>query len=293
MKMDFESIDLHRQSDYLARFNACPQKASEYSFINLWGWAENYGLYWAWTEELVVIKQTRPEIVYWAPVGPWEEIDWQEFFLKYFEQETQFVRVPENLLSSWKNVIKRDLEVDETRGHWDYLYSIPELVGLAGKRFHKKRNLLNQFKKNYDYTYVPLGPDMIDMALAMQRDWCTWRDCESSESLSAENSAISRVLNCEGKLENITGGAILIENNMVAYTVAETLIDDTLLIHFEKGNPDYKGVYQGINQMFLNKMDDKFRIVNREQDLGDEGLRKAKMSYNPVDFIKKYSIRVL
>ncbi|MCP4681159.1 MAG: DUF2156 domain-containing protein [Desulfobacterales bacterium] len=292
MKLNFEAIDLHRQSDYLTFFNACPQKASEYSFINLWGWAEKYGLYWAWTEELVIIKQTLPEIVYWAPVGPWEEIDWKAFFKKHIEQGTKFVRVPEDLLSLWKNSIEHDLKIDETRGHWDYIYSVPELVELRGKRFHKKRNLLNKFEKSYEYKYIPLSPDMIDMALAMQQDWCTWRDCESSESLSAENDAISRVLNCEGKLENITGGAILVENNMVGYTVAENVTDDTVVIHFEKGDPDYKGVYQAINQMFLKNMDEKITTVNREQDLNDEGLRKAKMSYNPVDFIKKYSVTV-
>ena len=79
---------------------------------------------------------------------------------------------------------------------------------------------------------------------------------------------------------------------MVAYTVAERLDKDTLLIHFEKGNPEYKGVYQAINQMFLANLTDEFTIVNREQDLGDEGLRKAKLSYNPFNFLRKYKVSI-
>ena len=79
---------------------------------------------------------------------------------------------------------------------------------------------------------------------------------------------------------------------MVAYTVAERLTRDTLLIHFEKGNPEYKGVYQAVNQMFLANLTDEFIIVHREQDLDDEGLRKAKLSYNPMDFLRKYKVTI-
>jgi len=77
---------------------------------------------------------------------------------------------------------------------------------------------------------------------------------------------------------------------MVAYTIAESLTKDTLVIHFEKGNQDCKGVYQAINQMFLEHSGNKFEWVNREQDLDNQGLRKAKLSYNPVNFLKKYRV---
>jgi hypothetical protein len=137
---------------------------------------------------------------------------------------------------------------------------------------------------------MPLGPELIDCALTMQEDWCTWRDCESSETLAAENRAIARVLQAWDKLEGITGCAILVDREMVAYTVAEQLTDDMLLIHFEKGKSDYKGIYQAVNQMFLAHTGSNATVVNREQDLGDGGLRKAKLSYHPVDFLRKYRI---
>ena len=84
------------------------------------------------------------------------------------------------------------------------------------------------------------------------------------------------------------GGAIFVDHQMATYTVAEDFGDRTLLIHFEKGDPGYKGVYQAINQFFLDSVKDRFTVVNREQDLGSEGLRKAKLSHHPIDFVRKF-----
>ena len=290
MSLNFEPIILDKQHEYLECFAQCSQKASDYSFVNLWGWTKEYGLYWAWSDRLVWIKQTIPEEFYWAPIGTWEEIDWNKCFDDYFSSSTVFIRIPEILLQLWKESFGQKIIMEETRGHWDYLYSVAELMELKGKRFHKKKNLLNQFKKKYDFKYVPLEAEMIDKAMAMQEDWCTWRDCESIESLSAENRVISRILNNWTKLSGLTGGAIIVDQEMAGYTIAEGLSKDTLVIHFEKGSPYYKGIYQAVNQMFLEHSGSKFKIVNREQDLDDEGLRKAKLSYNPLDFLKKYRI---
>ena len=93
-------------------------------------------------------------------------------------------------------------------------------------------------------------------------------------------------------LSGVTGGALKVDSTLVAYTVAEAMPDNTLVIHFEKGCPDFKGSYQAINQMFLENDAGTSTLVNREQDLGDQGLRKAKLSYNPVDFVRKYRVTV-
>jgi hypothetical protein len=162
---------------------------------------------------------------------------------------------------------------------------------LKGNRYHKKKNLVNQFKKKYDFTYLPFGPDMVSQAIYMQEDWCTWRDCESYDTLAAENKAIGKVLDNWQMLSGITGGALLVGQDLAAYTVAEVLPDNTTVIHFEKGCPGFKGVYQAINQIFLAQDESPgSNIVNREQDIGDEGLRKSKLSYHPMDFIRKYEV---
>jgi uncharacterized protein len=286
MSLQFEPITIDRHKDYLELFGGCTQKASDYSFVNLWGWADEYGLEWAWDENLVWIKQMKPETVFWAPVGPWKIIDWEKILGSKLSESSIFIRIPEELMSIWKDSGKGGLKIEETRGHWDYLYSVEDLVELKGNRFHKKKNLLSQFIKAYRYDYIPLDHDMVEKALSMQEDWCTWRDCEASETLSSENRVIEKVLRAWDKLPGLKGGAVV-----VSYTVAESLTDDTLLIHFEKGSQNYKGAYQAINQKFLEHNRTGYKTVNREQDLDDEGLRKAKLSYNPVGFLKKYKIR--
>lgn len=292
MKLTFRPITIEKQSEYLDFFSRCPQKTSDYSFINLWGWAEEYGLCWAWENDLVWLKQTRPDLYYWAPIGAWQEINWPERFTRLAITAGTFIRIPDEMVQIWKAGLADRLRIESTRAQWDYLYSISDLVDLQGNRFHKKKNLLYQFQKKYDYTYRTFGPDTVELALAMQTDWCTWRDCESSENLSAENRVIERILKNWGRLAGLAGGALVVDQKMVAYTVAEPLTNDILLIHFEKASSEFKGGYQAINQMFLSQSAQNFKIVNREQDLGDEGLRKAKLSYHPVDFLPKSKVEI-
>ena len=292
MELTFEPIDLEQQAHYLQRLAQCGQIASDYSFVNLWSWSEQYGLHWAWQEHLVWIRQTRPTETFWAPVGNWEAVNWPKMLKAAADCCPRINRVPEKLLEIWKAQSHAPVAIAESRDHWDYLYDRRELVDLAGNRFHKKKNLLNQFKNKYETVYLPFGPDMVAQAKGMQEDWCTWRDCESNDTLASENRAIAKVLDNWQQLFGVTGGALRVDNTLVAYTVAEVMPDNTLVIHFEKGCPEYKGSYQAINQLFLENDESSCTMVNREQDLGDPGLRKAKLSYNPVDFVRKYRVTV-
>lgn len=292
MKLFFEPITIDKQNKYLDYFSRCPQKTSDYSFINLWGWAEEYGLLWAWENDLIWLKQTKPEVRFWAPIGTWQDINWPTRFKKLAISACSFIRIPEELVQIWKIGLSDLLRIESAKGQWDYLYLISDLVNLQGNRFHKKKNLLYQFQKNYDYAYLKLGSDTVAMARTMQADWCSWRDCESSENLSAENRVIDRILKNWDRFIGMTGGVLMVNQKIAAYTVAEALTNDMLLIHFEKASPEFKGSYQAINQMFLFHSAQNFKIVNREQDLDDEGLRKAKLSYHPVDFLRKSKVEI-
>ena len=292
MNLHFEPIQLDRRMEYAQRLAQCPQVASDYSFLNLWAWAEDYGLSWAWEADLVWIQQSDPEMVYWAPIGDWEEIDWRERFRQDGDEITRFRRVPQALVDYWHTGLGELPIMVADRGNWDYIYACEDLIALKGNRYHKKKNLLNQFRKKYNHHYVPLKSELVELAIGMQTDWCTWRDCESSDILSAENRAIYKILEEWDHLDGTLGGALMVDERMVAYTVAEALTDDTVLIHFEKGDTQYKGVYQAMNQMFLENSASRFTSVNREQDLNDEGLRKAKLSYQPADFLKKYHVEL-
>ena len=287
----FEPISLSRQQEYLKIMNASSVRASDYSFINLWAWAEELGLSWAWDNGLVWIKQTRHVPCLWAPVGPWEGVPWDKVFNDFEIYGLVFTRVPEELLFQWLAQLPGRVQAEDARELWDYLYSVSELVDLSGKKFHRKKNLLNQFKKKFPFRYHDITPSHLHTVLAMQEEWCAWRDCESTEMLSAENRCIMRVLEAWDELPGIMGAIISVDDKPAAFTVAEALREDMLLIHFEKGLPAYSGIYQAINQMFLEH-NRTYSLVNREQDLGDEGLRKAKLSYNPTGFVWKYLVRI-
>ena len=99
--MVFEPISLDKRTDYLELLNGCPQVGSDYSFLNLWAWADEYGLRWAWEDNLVWIRQSRPHELLWAPVGPWNQIDWKSRFVENRSRQTDFIRVPQQLADSW------------------------------------------------------------------------------------------------------------------------------------------------------------------------------------------------
>ncbi|MEZ6854023.1 DUF2156 domain-containing protein [Halodesulfovibrio aestuarii] len=292
----FEPISFDRKDEYMERLAQSKTKSSDFSFTNIWGWADEYALEWAWTPNLVWIRQSSsgaseiPVVRYWAPVGNWDNVDWAD--CPYMKQARTYHRVPERLLEIWNEKLGDRITAHEDRGQWDYIYDVQELGELRGKKFHKKKNLVNQFKKNYTYTYEPMTADCVEAVLEMQEEWCMWRECEESQSLLAENDAIRRVLEQWDVIPTLIGGSIQVDGKVVAYTVAEAINDETVVIHFEKGKTDYKGIYQAINNFFLTDGGSRFTYVNREQDLDDEGLRKAKMSYNPSDFVKKFVVEV-
>lgn len=292
MQMSFEPITADYQNAYNHKLSRCTQIASDYSFVNVWGWGPEYGLQWAWHDDLVWLRQSIPHEALWAPVGDWSAVDWQKLLPWLGTICDRMIRVPESLLRHLEETLPEVPKMSESRGQWDYLYSRQDLAALSGNRYHKKKNLVNQFKKKYDWTYIPFGPEMVDQALSMQEDWCTWRDCESHDTLAAENKAIARILKHWQHFQNVTGGALRVVDTLVAYTIAEYMPDKSMVIHFEKGNPDFKGSYQAINQMFVETVASRIATVNREQDLDDEGLRKAKLSYHPFDFIKKFEIHL-
>lgn len=289
MALNFEPVTLNRQKEYRELLTGSRWEASDYSFTNLWTWCSEYGLTWAWEDDIVWIHQKEPVSVYWAPVGRWENVDWEERLQRHFSGPARFTRVPEPLVKLWKDALPDRVSAQAAEDHWDYLYSVEELIALKGNRFHKKKNLLNQFLKSYEHEYKPITLDCIEETIGMQESWCTWRDCESDKTLAAENQAIERVLIHWEELEGLFGGAVYVDDKMVAFTVAEAQNDETIIIHFEKGLVDYKGVYQAINQMFLAE-NAAYKVVNREQDMGEEGLRKAKRSYNPIDYVRKFKV---
>jgi hypothetical protein len=291
MTNDYTPVSMKDMRRYLEILSKNTSQASDYSFANLWGWAPYYGLEWRFDGPLCWIRQSRPTPCYWAPVGPWDAVEnWRN--CPEMAAGSRFIRVPHALCEQWSVDLGDGLEIVEERGQWDYLYLASELSTLSGRRFHKKKNLLSQFQKQYRYEYRSLSGGCVETVLKMQTEWCRWHDCEQSETLLAENDAVARVLIHWNDIPGLCGGIIRIDGVPVAYTLAEPLNNTTLVIHFEKAANGVKGAYQAINYLFCNDVGKNFLYINREQDLGDEGLRRAKLSYNPVDFSRKCAVIV-
>lgn len=176
------------------------------------------------------------------------------------------------------------------RDNWDYVYGVRDLADLAGDKYHGKRNHVAQFEAEHEYEYRPLTPDVVSGCEEVQDLWCDEKHCDLSASLRAEARAVKEALRSLERLSAV-GGCILIAGKVEAFTLGEPLNQDTVTIHLEKANAKYHGLYQVINQQFLAHRWRDFAYVNRQQDLGVEGLRKAKLSYYAHHMVEKHIVR--
>lgn len=172
---------------------------------------------------------------------------------------------------------------------WDYVYARESLATLKGKKLHGKRNHINKFLSKYPaYEYKTLDASMIGDCLALYEKWIAEK-AEMAESLSDEKRSVLLALNHMEELE-LTGGAIYIDGELRAFTLGERLHPHMQLIHIEKADTAFDGLYPMINQQYVLHMDEAIELVNREEDMGVEGMRKAKRSYQPIKMIEKYMI---
>jgi len=174
--------------------------------------------------------------------------------------------------------------IKKDRDNFDYLYKRVDLAQLNGRKFHKKRNLIKIFSGVYKTVVKPITPANTANAKHVLEQWRASR--ENPGDYAAGIEALDKI-----KELKLYGIIVYIENQPVAYTLGEEYRNGTsFVVHFEKALSQYKGLYQYINYAFAISLPDKYKHINREQDLGDKGLRQAKMSYHPDAFIRKYKI---
>ena len=173
------------------------------------------------------------------------------------------------------------------RDYCDYIYLSERLSSLSGKKLHGKRNHINRFMEN-DWVYEPITQDNIADARRMNDEWCKRYNCTEDPGLNHEACAVKRAFENFFAL-GFTGGLLRVNGHVVAYTMGEPVNEDTFVVHIEKAFPDVQGAYPMINQQFVRHACANYKYVNREEDLGDEGLRKAKLSYYPDILLEKYT----
>ncbi|MBW6520710.1 MAG: DUF2156 domain-containing protein [Desulfoarculaceae bacterium] len=270
-------------TEYLHRF---PPEISELTFTNLYVWRRTRPI-WIDTfrNSLIFFAEAKTGLVVLGnPVGP---VSLAEVFGEYESLITGADRFPKTMIADL--TLLPGTTVIEDRDNADYVYRLEDLVTLAGRNFIKKRNHINQCLAAYPCQYEIITPESVAECLAMQARWCTARDCQDEAGLCGEYLAIDETLRHYGKF-GLIGGAIRIEGTIEAFTIGEALNPTTAVCHFEKAMPQFQGLGQLINQWFAQNSLSVFTYVNREQDLGIPGLRRAKESYVPDHLVEKVRI---
>lgn len=175
----------------------------------------------------------------------------------------------------------------QDRDNYDYIYTSERLASLAGKKLHAKRNYVNQFLLG-DWEFEEITPDNFAECLEMNAKWCQENGCSEDRNKQREVCAVQRSFDHFEEL-GFSGALLKLDGAVVAYTVGEPLNSDTFVVHFEKAFSEVRGAYPAINNLFVKNCLMGYRYVNREEDMGIEGLRKAKLSYQPDILLTEYS----
>ncbi len=262
-------------------FQALPDGISEFTFANIYLFREqhNYSLTRAPEGILIILGQDGDRRFFMCPFGLPDKA-----FLNVLMMNNQRMKC---VSASQKTILAAmGFSVTEDRDNFDYLYSRKELAELTGRKFQKKRNLIKAFINNYNYEGRPLLQELLPDALKILDAWRN--EHQSMGDYSAAREALEK---CE-ELQ-LCGGIYYVDGEPAAYSLGEELARGTsFVIHFEKTLNQYKGMYQFINQAFASIIPDSYTTLNREQDLGDEGLRHAKHSYRPISYVEKYQGRL-
>ena len=181
------------------------------------------------------------------------------------------------------------LKLNPNRDFFDYVYLSSDLSDLPGSKYRKIRNRLNKFVKNYKYEIESISEDNINDIRKFLKRWCLWKDCESDPLLENERKAVMYSISNFFKL-GLSGITIIVNGNIEACVVYEQMKPDTIVVHYEKGSPDFDGIYKAINMETAKILQKNYTYINRESDMNLPGLRKAKMSYRPHHMIEVYHI---
>lgn len=290
MELNWEILSMENQREYREILSGTPERSAHYTFASLWGWDAICAYEWAWDGPLVWIRANLPSRLAMAPVGNWDAVDWAVALPERWPSGTVFHDVPAVLARLWEQAIPGRIRVEPSRGEWEYVHRVQDLVALRGNRFRSKAQKLRRFTETCRPGFEAVGPENIGEVRAFQEEWCRIRCCGSEQALEEENRAIEATLRDWEKLPGLFGGALRVGGLMVAYTLAEPLDDETVVIRFEKALPGLKDAYQAVNQLFLERSCGAFTWVNREEDMGDPGMREAKMSYRPERFVEKATV---
>ena len=262
------------------------------SFSNLCSWRFLYDTQFAVVDNFLVFKFWAGEqLAYMMPVGTGDlkAVLWE--LIEDARKENQhfcMLGVCSNMRADLEAILPGQFTFTEDRDYADYIYLRSDLSTLKGKKFQAKRNHINRFRNTYpDYEYTPITPDRIQECLDLEAEWCKANNCDQHEGTGNERRALVYALHNFEEL-GLTGGILHVDGKIAAFTFGMPINQDTFGVHVEKADTSIDGAYAMINYEFANHIPEQYVYLNREEDLGIEGLRKAKLSYQPAIILEKY-----
>jgi hypothetical protein len=269
----------------------------DFSFANMCSWSFFYDSEFAIVDHLLLIRffigtNGNRRRAYMHPAGTGDLRN----AIRLLEEDAQATGQPLRMLGITPNM-KQELESAlpgqftyhlET-DFFDYIYLRTDLETLTGKRYQSKRNHINKFKNTHTYSYHPLTPETVDECIQTEQLWLNENaNPENQAALTLEQRSINFALTHHAPL-GITGGLVRVDGHIAAFTYGFPINHNTFGVHAEKALAAYEGLYNLINHEFAAHIPPQYLYVNREEDLGIPGLRRAKQSYHPAILLQKYT----
>ena len=273
----------------------CCKQMCDFTFGNLYCWSAAEHTEIAEKDDFLFLRSTFNGVTSYA--FPWGEGDMNKA-LSLVVSDSQkrgadlsFFCVAQEQIPYLESFFGSRLIIKEQRDYFDYVYSSESLSALSGRRLHSKKNHVNSFNRKHKYSFEELKHGNIGECLEFSHKW--FMENESTQRLEAER----QVIDCAFKNYNELSfkGALLRVNGQVqAYCLGEPMADgESFCTHFEKASADFQGAYAVVNMLFADMLKNEYKYINREDDAGVEGLRKAKSSYQPLHLVKKYYAKVI
>jgi hypothetical protein len=290
--LELKSINLEDRPLFDHYFNAFLPKISEYTFTNLFIWSKPKNIRYAVHEGgLIMTALDRDGRNYFLPPIGFNDCNKVLGFMISFGIQNN-IRLIELLPEFQKRFLKGfSCWIEPDRNSFDYIYKTSSLASLKGWRLDGKRGFIKKFLDNYSYEYVQYNEGYNKLCLELYEKWLGGKKLRD-KNLSDEYFSFSEFLrNYNSLSDTLAGGLIFVKDRLAAFSFGERLNDTMFVVHFEKADLEFTGSYQIINQLFIqNEVLPKYPFINREQDMGMEGLRKAKLSYVPFKLLKKYTV---
>lgn len=290
-EIKFKRPELEDKEIISSYFDKAPSRSCERTFCNVYLWSRHYHVKYAVVENALIFQDDEFELAFAYPAGEPKSVKKALEFLANYSQEKGYplklYNVTAENFAQLEEWYPGEFQVEYVRDAADYVYESEKLATLAGKKLHSKRNHINKFKTLYpNWAYESLNDGNQEECFQMALEWRNQNGCEEDPEKNAEMCVTLNSLRLYKELGQ-TGGMIKVDGKIVAFAIGEPLCDDTFVVHIEKAFPGVEGAYPMINQQFVLHECAGYKYVNREEDTGSEGLRKAKLSYKPAFLVEK------